>query len=99
MLLQDEEALLCRVAIGHDLADAFQLKSTTGWQTLLAILQSTGERLPIKRRRDESGNVGFGSSSGSGSGSGSPFHSVDHDFETEHLAKRVAAVRLNRTAK
>lgn len=42
ILNQDEEALLCRVATGHDLADAFQLKSTTGWQTLLAILQSTG---------------------------------------------------------
>lgn len=85
---QDEEALLCRVATGHDLADAFQLKSTTGWQTLLAILQSTGERTPLKRRRDESDP---------GSSNSSPFRSHTDDPEAEHVAKRLAAVRLNRT--
>lgn len=84
------------MATGHDLADAFQLKSTTGWQTLLAILQSTGERTPLKRRRDE-----FQNGDSSGSGSASPFRSSENDSETEHLAKRVAAVRLNpnRTSK
>ncbi|KAF3762401.1 nuclear protein localization protein 4 [Cryphonectria parasitica EP155] len=92
VLTKDEEALLCRVAVGHDLADAFQLKSTTGWQTLLAILQSTGERFPSKRRREESKNTDAGPASNS------PFR-VDHsDSEAEHLAKRVAAVRLNRLA-
>ncbi|KAF4587866.1 NPL4 family protein [Ophiocordyceps camponoti-floridani] len=39
---RDEFALLCRVASQHDLADSFQLRSTEGWQTLQAILQSTG---------------------------------------------------------
>ncbi|KAL2122479.1 hypothetical protein VTJ04DRAFT_2934 [Mycothermus thermophilus] len=42
VLSKDEEALLCRVATQHDLAESFQLRSTTGWQTLLMILQSTG---------------------------------------------------------
>ncbi|KAL2134749.1 hypothetical protein VTI74DRAFT_10905 [Chaetomium olivicolor] len=42
VLSKDEEALLCRVAVHGDLAEAFQLRSTTGWQTLAMILQSTG---------------------------------------------------------
>ncbi|RKF65296.1 Nuclear protein localization protein 4 [Golovinomyces cichoracearum] len=41
-----EEALLCRVATQHDPMEEEQLKSTSGWNTLLAVLQSTGERPP-----------------------------------------------------
>lgn len=42
VLSKDEFSLLSRVATRHDLADSFQLRSTEGWQTLQAILQSTG---------------------------------------------------------
>lgn len=42
VLSKEEEALLCRVAVNHDLAEAFQLREQPGWKTLKAILESTG---------------------------------------------------------
>ena len=45
---QDEEALVCRVATQHDQNEAMQLSQSAGWSTLLAILESYGER-PRKR--------------------------------------------------
>ncbi|KAB5580446.1 nuclear protein localization protein 4 [Coniochaeta sp. 2T2.1] len=104
VLSKDEEALLCRVATQNDLAEMFQLRATTGWQTLQAILQSTGERNPKRFRDadDHAGGAGGGGNGGGGrinsggptsfppSGRGTQPSSVDD----ERLAKRIAGVRL-----
>ena len=45
---QDEEALLCKVATEHNIADAMQLAHSAGWSNLMAILDNYGER-PLKR--------------------------------------------------
>ncbi|EHA53705.1 nuclear protein localization protein 4, variant 3 [Pyricularia oryzae] len=87
VLSKDEESLLCRVATQHDLADAFQLRSTTGWQTLMAILQSTGERIPKRSRQTDVLAADPAASSYPGR--------RGIDDSDERLAKRFASVRLN----
>ncbi|RKF58414.1 Nuclear protein localization protein 4 [Erysiphe neolycopersici] len=43
---KNEEALLCLVATQHDEIEGKRLSFTSGWNTLVAVLQSTGERPP-----------------------------------------------------
>jgi nuclear protein localization protein 4 homolog len=86
--VQDEEALLCKVAAHGDLAESFQLRSTPGWQTLYAILQSTGERIP-KRPRDDDLDTSV-----DGSDKADSRWSRFGATPDERLAKRFAAVRL-----
>lgn len=75
------------MATQHDLADAFQLRSTTGWQTLMAILQSTGERIPKRSRQTDVLAADPAASSYPGR--------RGIDDSDERLAKRFASVRLN----
>ncbi|KAL2154012.1 hypothetical protein VTH82DRAFT_2688 [Thermothelomyces myriococcoides] len=91
VLSKEEEALLCRVATQHDLAESFQLRSTTGWQTLHMILQSTGERLPKRPRQSSSDGIVVGDGTRRADGD----DASSQDDAREPLAKRFAAVRLN----
>ncbi|KAI9845854.1 MAG: nuclear protein localization protein 4 [Sclerophora amabilis] len=95
ILSKDEERLMCRVAATNDLAEGYQLISTPGWATLVAILQESGERPPkrpspftssgVARKgvaRDLDGDELGGGGSGSSSSS------------SERLAKRIKGVSL-----
>jgi nuclear protein localization family protein 4 len=102
--MQDEETLLCRVATSHDLAETYNLFSKPGWQTLEAIIQSTGEIIPtsLKRQRSPSGDVAVNESAISSPASASSpapknssSSSAGRTVTGEPIAKRLAALRLS----
>ncbi|ORY60159.1 NPL4 family protein [Pseudomassariella vexata] len=97
VLSKAEEALLCRVATKHDLADTYQLFEMPGWQTLIAILQSTGEKLPNnsssrKRLRRPSGD---GAPNGAAAPALNNLSTGRRPNTSEPDAKRFAALRLS----
>ena len=80
--IQDEFAALCRVATTHDNAEKMQLQHTSGWATLVTILQESGER-PLKRPSPFANNTNaYGNASHSSSGD-------------ERLAKRLQYASLS----
>ena len=97
--------LLCRVATTHDVAEAMQLMNSSGWATLLAVLQeSSGERPPpsamvSRQKRRWEGHDDSYSSSGSSFDAGLASSSlsrppVSRSDTGEQLAKRFKGASL-----
>jgi nuclear protein localization family protein 4 len=89
-LMQDEEALFFKVASTHDTSEGSALQHTSGWATLVTILQESGERPP--KRSYTSSSLSQPSSLAS---KAREAISYDEDSDSVQLAKRVKGVRLN----
>ncbi|OTB08869.1 hypothetical protein M426DRAFT_262323 [Hypoxylon sp. CI-4A] len=92
ILSKDEEALLCRAATTHDLAETYQLFSTDGWRTLEAILTAGEIIIPKRKRSRSSGDEG--SPTGGRKASPASSSSTPGKKSSEPLTKRLAAIRL-----
>ena len=95
-LQQEEAKLFIKVATRHDLAEGFQLISTPGWATLVAILRETGER-PFKRQLQADHVSGRSLFPPGGHGSVFVADDDDDNFTVgDGLAKRFKGISLNK---
>ncbi|KAI1096248.1 polyubiquitin-tagged protein recognition complex, Npl4 component [Rostrohypoxylon terebratum] len=92
VLSKEEEALLCRAATTHDLADTYQVYSMPGFLSLQTIVAETGEITPKDRKRPRKSSEEGRTLSSHSSGAASTNKSLKN---SEPLTKRLAAVRLN----
>ncbi|KAK7924568.1 Nuclear protein localization protein 4 [Apiospora marii] len=104
VLSKEELALLCQLATTHDLANTYKLFSMPGWQTLEAIVESTGETYPMNssgtKRKYSTGGDGASSAAAPATATSLPSSSSSsaraaRTSSGEPIAKHFANLSVN----